>query len=82
MRTRAYTWDNSVATELIAVLPIFGLDNLLHLMVSRRACRNEKTLGGIHKQVSIMLNIKFTLSSGGGLARDICHITEVAAFTV
>ena len=34
MRTRAYTWDNSVATELIAVLPIFGLDNLLHLMVS------------------------------------------------
>ena len=38
------------------------------------------TLGGIHKQVSVMLNIKFTLS--GGVARDIWHMTEVAAFTV
>ena len=31
---------------------------------------------GIHKQVSVMLNIKFTLSGGGGLARDIWHMTE------
>ena len=29
-----------------------------------------------------MLNIKFTLSSGGGLARNIWHMTEIAAFTV
>ena len=42
-------------------------------------CRNEKgeiTLGGIHKQVCVTLNIQFTLSSGGGLTRDICHTTE------
>ena len=43
MRTRAYTWDNSVATELIAVLPIFGLDNLLHLMVSLGCGSFEKS---------------------------------------
>ena len=40
------------------------------------ACRNEKrkiTLGGIHKQVSVMLNIK----QWRGLARDayVCHMT-------
>ena len=28
--------------------------------------RRDKSLGGIHKQVSVMLNIKFTLSGGGG----------------
>ena len=38
--------------------------------------RREKSLGGIHKQVSVMLNIQFTLSSGGGLAHDIWHMTE------
>ena len=31
---------------------------------------------GIHKQVCVMLDIKFTLSGGGGLARDIWHMTE------
>ena len=33
-------------------------------------CRNEKRAGGprgIHKQVSIMLNIKLTVGGGGGL---------------
>ena len=42
-------------------------------------CRNKKreiTLGGIHKQVSVMLNIQFTLSGGEGLAHDIWHTTE------
>ena len=34
------------------------------------------SLGGIHKQDSVMLNIKFTLSGGGGLGRDIWHRTE------
>ena len=29
-----------------------------------------------------MLNIKFTLSSGGGLARNIWYMAEIAAFTV
>ena len=45
-------------------------------------CRNEKREGGLYKHVSGMLNIKFTLSSGGGLARNIWHMTEIAAFTV
>ena len=47
-------------------------------------CRNEKReiTGGPYKHVSGMLNIKFTLSSGGGLARNIWHMTEIAAFTV
>ena len=42
-------------------------------------CKNEKTLitlGSIHKHVSVMFNIKFTLSGGGGLGRDIWHMTE------
>ena len=40
--------------------------------------RKEKSLGGLYKHVSGMLNIKFTLSSGGGLARNIWHMTEIA----
>ena len=40
------------------------------------------SLGGLYKHVSGMLNIKFTLSSGGGLARNIWHLTEIAAITV
>ena len=32
--------------------------------------------------VHYISNIKLTLSGGGGLARDIWHMTEVAAFTV
>ena len=34
--------------------------------------RRDKSLGGIHKQLSVMLNIKFTLGGGRGLGRDIC----------
>ena len=47
-------------------------------------CRNEnrEITGGPLQHVSGMLNIKFTLSSGGGLARNIWHMTEIAAFTV
>ena len=46
----------------------------------KRSCvyverRREKSLGGIHKQVSVTLNIKLTLSSGGGLAHDIWRMT-------
>ena len=44
--------------------------------------RREKSLGGLYKHVSGMLNIKFTLSIGGGLARNIWHMTEIATFTV
>ena len=49
-------------------------------------CRNEKREitggGGLYKHVSGMLNIKFTLSSGGDLTRNIWHMTEIATFTV
>ena len=46
--------------------------------------RTEKSLGGIRKQVSVMLNMKLTLSGQGGLERDSCRMTEVhvATFTV
>ena len=48
-----------------------------------RVCR-DKSLGGIHKHVSVMLNIKLTLSGGGGLVCDSCRMTKVhvAMFTV
>ena len=39
-------------------------------------------MGAIHKQVSVMLNIKLILSGGGGLVRDTCRKTEVATLTV
>ena len=35
--------------------------------------RRDNHTGGIHKQVSAMLNIKFTLSCGGGLAQHSAH---------
>ena len=44
--------------------------------------KREKSLGGIHEQVSVMLNIKLTLSGGEGLVCDIFHMTEVATSTV
>ena len=46
--------------------------------------RREKSLGGIHEQVSVMLNMKLTLSGQGGLERDSYRMTEVhvATFTV
>ena len=44
--------------------------------------RRDKSLGGIHKQVSVMLNIKFHIKRWRGLACNIWHMTEVTAFTV
>ena len=39
--------------------------------------RDKSHLGAFtHKLASVMLNIKFTLSGGGGLGRDIWHMTE------
>ena len=43
--------------------------------------RREKSLGGIHKQVSVMLNMKLTVSGQGGLERDSCRMTEVHVAT-
>ena len=43
--------------------------------------RREKSLGGIHEQVSVMLNIKLTLSGRGGLEHGSCRMTEVHVYS-
>ena len=40
--------------------------------------RRDKSPGGINKQVSVMLNIKLTLSSGGGLTQYL-HMKKLSS---